>query len=1175
MKKLISSVLAAAMVFGTLAAGGVLPAAAEAAAYTATACTDPDNSSAGFAAQATASGEPLPSFSRFEGAKSGDYATYNLDVAEAGYYRLVIRYRAHETVGKADFYLNEARQLKTFDSQGAANTYHDADMGIYQFAAGVNALKFVLTAASTNGSYKLNIERFSLEPADPPATAEPQSYTATVCADSAGSNANLASQTTNNETFSRFEGQKSGDYASYNLNVAIAGSYKLVIRYRAHESVGKADFYLNTVKQTKTFDSAGSANAYYNVDMGVYDFNAGVNALKFVLTAASTDGRYYLNIVSFYLEPEGWVPPNNNPSYTETPGSSTDKITVYPFQSINAKSPDYTLKVDGIDVPVIDYTSWYDYAEFTMKSGPVTVEVTYQSAITSYSISPQKLGLQGTVDGSKLTFTMEQDEYLIIRINHQETRLVITADPPETDLPASSGEGIFNITAEGYGADKTGREYSTAILQKAIDDAAAYGGIEGNANGVVYVPSGVYLTGSIMLKSHVDLYLAGGAILRASNRATDFLAKGRKDSLGLPITYLIFTEDDATDVRIYGRGTVDGDGSNVKNALGFALQTLAPVNCSYFTTDGITYRNSGMWSVVPAWSNHLEFLNFKVLNTVKLGEDDSIDVVGCQDVLVRHSIGIAWDDPYTTKTHGPSGEIAGGWGDGAGRNKTVENVVFDDCIAWTGCYGYKIGQGVSFNHTNVTFQNSTVYECAVGIGIHHKRGGASVQNVTFDNIDIESIPYSNEVHQTWFVAYIQGSDGGNPADGIKGVMVKNINVRARSTSPAKIMGRSDTSMISGVTFQNITMFGSAAPATSLSQLGFTAESTPYSQNYGIIDPPSSVIPAVYTNNSGITVVNDPNSDSGAVVSASSGTPLYYRGVDFGTGVDSIAVRYASELSTGRVELHLDSAAGPLIGTLDAAGASQSLYRTGRVAAGGISGVHDLYLVAAGTLLLDWIDVSNTNIPVVNGRAAIPQVDFGNLGADSMAITAASEVDGGTVQVRLGNAEGRILGTLQLDKTDTAVTAQIPLTHAVGKRDIYLTSSDGVTVESLSFVKSDDGAGFMPGDVNGDSGVTASDLIALRAAVASGSFTNAELLAGDLDDDGDLTAADISLMLQQLQIVPGDVNGDGGITPLDIMLIRKAMLNENATDDQTAGGDMNGNGLLDPLDIMLIRKLLIG
>jgi len=66
----------------------------------------------------------------------------------------------------------------------------------------------------------------------------------------------------------------------------------------------------------------------------------------------------------------------------------------------------------------------------------------------------------------------------------------------------AAGPEVFTIT--NYGACGNGETVNTVAIQKAIDAAAANGG-------VVQVPPGMFLTGAIFLKSKVELHLEAGA----------------------------------------------------------------------------------------------------------------------------------------------------------------------------------------------------------------------------------------------------------------------------------------------------------------------------------------------------------------------------------------------------------------------------------------------------------------------------------------------------------------------------------------------------------------------------------------------------------------------------------------------------------------------------------------
>ena len=75
-----------------------------------------------------------------------------------------------------------------------------------------------------------------------------------------------------------------------------------------------------------------------------------------------------------------------------------------------------------------------------------------------------------------------------------------------------------------FGAVADGVHINTAAIQGAIDAAHTAGG------GRVEVAAGVYVTGSLELKSHVELHLCHGAVLKGSPCIGDYPALG----VGLP-----------------------------------------------------------------------------------------------------------------------------------------------------------------------------------------------------------------------------------------------------------------------------------------------------------------------------------------------------------------------------------------------------------------------------------------------------------------------------------------------------------------------------------------------------------------------------------------------------------------------------------------------------------------
>lgn len=104
----------------------------------------------------------------------------------------------------------------------------------------------------------------------------------------------------------------------------------------------------------------------------------------------------------------------------------------------------------------------------------------------------------------------------------------------------SAKTSVLDVT--DFGAVPDGETLCTEALQKTIDACAEAGG------GQVYVPPGVYLTGTLALKDHVTLYLEAGATLLGSARIEDYNPKS------------VIMAQGARTVGIAGRGTIDGQG---------------------------------------------------------------------------------------------------------------------------------------------------------------------------------------------------------------------------------------------------------------------------------------------------------------------------------------------------------------------------------------------------------------------------------------------------------------------------------------------------------------------------------------------------------------------------------------------------------------------------------------
>lgn len=416
-------------------------------------------------------------------------------------------------------------------------------------------------------------------------------------------------------------------------------------------------------------------------------------------------------------------------------------------------------------------------------------------------ISPIQLPIKSKVNGNELVFSLNKVHYLIIKVN-KIRELVIMIDRMETDVPPSKGKGIFNVL--DHGADKSGKAITKGV-QNALNAAAKVPG------STVYVPKGLYLVGNLMIHDRTSLYLAGGSVLRMTGKKSDYNITYYKPKFG-DGTWWIQTAFDSHDIKIYGRGTIDGNAPPLlKDKLTASM--VVPVGTTNFTMDGPLVRDSSYWSVIPTQVTGAKFRNIKILNNINGKQNDGIDVVESTDVKVWRSIAIANDDSFSTKT----------WPKDVGTTvpypydpRPLRDVSFDDCLAWTRCYGYKVGQGVFGDQENVVFKNSVVYYGGVGLGIDHKFGTGTARNITFQNMDLEKLAGEPGGTGTWLAVFVESV--GNGTGPVHDVTVKNVKARSLGKYHGKLAGFDEKSYVDGVTLSDIYILKNKTAAKTLKDL---------------------------------------------------------------------------------------------------------------------------------------------------------------------------------------------------------------------------------------------------------------------------------------------------------------------------------------------------------------------
>lgn len=338
------------------------------------------------------------------------------------------------------------------------------------------------------------------------------------------------------------------------------------------------------------------------------------------------------------------------------------------------------------------------------------------------------------------------------------TKVTVQApfDMPDIEIPDFSGCGRYSILDFGAVAGEKA-EITTAIAQ-AITAAHEAGG------GVVVVPAGEWLTGTVHLQSHVNLHLEAGATLLFSDDPKDYLPPVLTTWEGMecynysPLIYAYGCEN----IAITGKGTLKAEMGTWQewfarppahmNSLkrlytlaseGSAVEERQMVNdsshlrpqfiqfnrCHRVLMEGISIVNSPFWVIHPYRSADVVIRDVQV--TAHGHNNDGVDPEMCQNVLIENCVLDQGDDAISVK----SGRNQDAWR----LHTPSKNIVIRNCRVKNGHQLLAIGSELSGGVENV-FLDSCIVENGsklfhlVFIKTNERRGGY-VKNIQVSHIE--------------------------------------------------------------------------------------------------------------------------------------------------------------------------------------------------------------------------------------------------------------------------------------------------------------------------------------------------------------------------------------------------------------------------------------------------------
>ena len=303
------------------------------------------------------------------------------------------------------------------------------------------------------------------------------------------------------------------------------------------------------------------------------------------------------------------------------------------------------------------------------------------------------------------------------------------------------------VSVKDFGAAGDGATVDTSAIQRAI--------LILPENGRLVFPAGTYLTGPILLKSHMTLEFTEGATLKGlTDKAaypvipatvTDLnsgnaLSAGTFEGLARKMYASLITAEYAEDIRIIGPGHVDGDAQNGTWWTTFKQDPVARPRllffngCSDVTVHGIDAANSPSWQLHPYKCRNVAFYDVSVTapkdspNTDALDPEscDGVDIVGC-----RFSVG---DDCIAIK----SGKLGGS----EERHWPAIKHIIRNCMMSFGHGAITLGSEISGGVKNLSVCQCLFSKTDRGLRIKTRRGrgrDCDIDDIAFDNIRMEGV----------------------------------------------------------------------------------------------------------------------------------------------------------------------------------------------------------------------------------------------------------------------------------------------------------------------------------------------------------------------------------------------------------------------------------------------------
>lgn len=265
-----------------------------------------------------------------------------------------------------------------------------------------------------------------------------------------------------------------------------------------------------------------------------------------------------------------------------------------------------------------------------------------------------------------------------------------------------------------YGVQNDSTILQTERIQAVIDKAAQDGG------GVICIPKGTFLSGSLFFRPRTHLYLEKGATLKGSDDISHFdVIDTRLEGQNLTYFAALVNVIGVDGFTLSGEGKINGNGLRFWKSFGLRrqvnpqctnLEELRPrlvyiADSKDVQLSGVRLENSPFWTTHLYRCENVKLLNLSIFaphSPVKAPSSDAIDIDVCKNVLVKGCYMSVNDDAIALK---------GGKGPWADQDKVNNgsnmNIIIEDCV-WGFCHSALTCGSESIHNRNILVRRCRV-----------------------------------------------------------------------------------------------------------------------------------------------------------------------------------------------------------------------------------------------------------------------------------------------------------------------------------------------------------------------------------------------------------------------------------------------------------------------------------